>query len=283
MKKIGILIDSSSGITEAEIKDTNIELIPLTIVMNGTTEFDDTKENAKKHDLLKVIDGNGKVTTSLASQGKLENKYSEMLKEYEHIFHIAISEKLSSMKKIAFIVSKDKQFDGRITLVDETVEASTMKYLALALNEKIQAGLEKHDDVINFIKDYNSKTLIMFIPGDIKRLAKSGRGTGILASFLSALNTKVLIAWGAQPKRVGMTRKMDAAIQKAIIYAKDKKMSMDNVIYVKSKALKPMFDKLTKERLIKEKINYVEEELPSVFACHAGVNSLALMFLPKSN
>ncbi|QHX36115.1 fatty acid-binding protein DegV [Spiroplasma sp. TIUS-1] len=281
--KYGILVDSSARILESELVGKNIKTIPLVVIHNKTTEFDDTIENIESHKVYELIENGDDITTSLASPGKLKEFYLEMLKEYDHIIHITISEKLSGMIKTAFMVSKEEEVAGKVSIMDHTTDGNMIKYLAFALDKKIQSGeLTEVADIQNFVTEFSKKSAILFVPGDIKRLAKSGRGGGMMVSILAALNTKIAIHWTVPPKKIGMSRKIDAAVENMLKYAnKIKTITNRDVLFVRSTAMKQTIKSSVIDTLNKHKITFREEDLPTVFACHGGVNFFTLMFVPK--
>jgi fatty acid-binding protein DegV len=100
--KYGILVDSGGIIIDDNaIKNTNIHVIPLHVILGDKTEFLDTPENIKKYDVFTRVSNKEEITTSMASPGELEVKYDEMLKKYDHILHITITPNLSGMKDVA--------------------------------------------------------------------------------------------------------------------------------------------------------------------------------------
>lgn len=281
--KYGILVDSSARILESELVGKNIKSIPLVVIHNKTVEFDDTIENIESHKVYELIENGDDITTSLASPGKLKEFYLDMLKEYDHIIHITISEKLSGMIKTAFMVSKDEEIAGKVSIMDHATDGNMIKYLAFALDKKLQSGeLTEVVDIQKFVTEFSKNSAIMFVPGDIKRLAKSGRGGGVMVSVLAALNTKVAIHWTVPPKKIGMSRKIDGAVESILKYANKIKIAANkDVLFVRSTVLKEKIRTSVVNTLNKNKITFREENLPTVFACHGGVNFFAIMFVPK--
>lgn len=281
--KYGILVDSSAGILQSELIGKDIKLIPLVVIHKKTIEFDDTPENIEKYKVLELIESGDEITTSLASPGKLKELYLEMLKEYDHIIHITISEKLSGMIKTAYMVAKEEEVAGKVTIMEHGTDGNLIKYLAFALEAKLKNNeLPEVADIQKFVTDYSNQSLILFVPGDIKRLAKSGRGGGMMVSILAALNTKLAIHWTTPPKKIGMSRKINAAVENMLKYANKLKLA-DNkkIIITVTPALKPALKSSIIDTLNKHKINFTEEVLPTVFACHGGVNFFTIMFIPK--
>ncbi|WP_338983217.1 DegV family protein [Spiroplasma endosymbiont of Othius punctulatus] len=281
--KYGILVDSSAGILESELVGKAIRSIPLIVIHNRTIEFEDTPENFEKYKVLELIDNNEEITTSLASPGKLKEVYLEMLQEYDHIIHLTISEKLSGMIKTAFLVSKDEDIAGRVSVLEHATDGNMLKYLTFALEEKLKNNeLAEVADIQKWINDWGAKSYLAFVPGDIKRLAKSGRGGGMMVSILAALNTKIAAHWTTTPKKIGMSRKVDAAVENMLKYGnKLKLIANKKVVFVCSSMLKPIMKSTIVDTLNKNKIEFTEEKLPTVFACHGGVNMFCLMFIPK--
>ncbi|KAJ3616596.1 hypothetical protein Zmor_011796 [Zophobas morio] len=192
--KIGILIDTGGAIFgDDSLKSTNIEIIPLHVILEDKTEFLDTPENVKSNDVFARVTNKENITTSMASPGELEVKYDEMLQKYDHIVHLTITPNLSGMKDVALMVTRDEKYENKVTVIDHFTAANGIRYTALKMNEAINDGIESIDE-LQKIADIASKEIFLgLIPGDIAKLNRGGRARGMVVGFLKLIKTQFLI------------------------------------------------------------------------------------------
>ncbi|SYV95350.1 degV-like protein, partial [Mycoplasma putrefaciens] len=195
--KIGLLVDSASTYDASIFKETNIELIPLHIVMPDNTEFLDTNSNVVDNKILERVANGENVKTSQASIGELEQKYQELLKKYDHVVHIPITKNLSSMLQTASLVSQDEKFIDKVTVYQNTdLAAQAISEIALRLDQALKDGsVSTVQQAIEFIDQNKEKVYVSIIPGDLKKLSSGGRATGIITTVLNIFKTKLLIVW----------------------------------------------------------------------------------------
>jgi DegV family protein with EDD domain len=281
--KLGILIDTGGGMFgDDSLKSTNIEIIPLHVILEDKTEFLDTPENIKKHEIFKRVSNKENITTSMASPGELEEKYDEMLKKYDHIIHLTITPNLSGMKDVALMVGRDEKYEGKITVIDHFTAANGIRYTALKMNEAINDGIDSIEEMQKIANIATKEIFLGLIPGDIAKLNRGGRARGMVVGFLKLIKTQFLIRWGEKPKNIALARSIKGIVEKAIeagikMSGKDAK-----VILVKTtntdehKILDP-----ARNALKSHDIEYVEELIPSIYGCHAGTETTGIVMIPK--
>lgn len=281
--KIGILIDSGGSIVNDEsLKSTNIEVIPLHVILENKTEFLDIPENIIENEVFKRVSQKENITTSMASPGELEVKYDEMLKKYDHIVHLTITPNLSGMKDIALMVSRDEKYEGKVTVLDHFTAANGIRYTALKINDAINDGIDEIAE-LQKIADIASKEIFLgLIPGDISKLNRGGRAKGMVVGFLKLIKTQFLIRWGEKPKNIALARSIKGIVEKALDAGFKMSGNDAKVILVRTletddqKILEP-----ARNVLRGRNIEFVEELIPSIYGCHAGTNTTGIVMVPK--
>lgn len=274
-------MDSSSGLTDELIKGTNISYIPLHIIINGEIDFLDTKKEHEKHDTYKIIADKGAVTTSQASPGELIEKYQEMLEKYDHVIHLSISPNLSGMYQTAVMVSNDDEFKGKVTVFEHYLAANVLKELALKMNQMTQNENLTIEDYKKEVNIWSKKSCSIVIPGDLDRLASGGRAKSVLISILKMLKTKVAIQWGEKPKKVGMGRTVASLYDKVVKAVKSTAGADCKLIFVYSPATSEKLIEQIRNKMNEVNISYTEEQIPSPFTCHAGVETVGFLAIDK--
>lgn len=279
--KIGILVDSSSGLSEEKVVNTNISVIPLHIILDGGEEYLDTPQNNDKHKTFEFIHNGNKVSTSQASPGEIENKFNEMLKKYDHVVVLTISENLSSMQATTLMVANNDEFKSKISIIKHCLAADAIGELALKFNEMTANTNLTVEVYQNTADEWMQKAASIIIPGDLSRLAKGGRAKALLISILKMLKTKVAILWGWKPTKIAMGRtytslldKIKSTIEK--ICGKDPKF-----IFSSTNLTSPKIIEAISEKLKEFGIKFEKRIIPSPFVCHAGTESIAFIAINK--
>ncbi|QGS52316.1 DegV family protein [Spiroplasma tabanidicola] len=279
--KIGILVDSSTGLEPDKIANTNIEVIPLHIIIKNTQDILDTKEQRDLNNVYEQIHNGVNVTTSQASPGELILKYEEMLKKYDHIIHLPIPTNLSGMAQTAVMTSKDEEFLGKVTVVDHYLAANLLGRLALILNDMTKDESLEIKDYLEKIKLWEDNSLIYLIPSDLKKLAKGGRAQSLLLSVLKFLKQKIAIQWGLKPKKAAMGRTIGSIIDKLLDNIKEKFKNAYKIILVRTELISEKFLNQIKSKFEELKIDYDDEIIPTPFPCHAGLETVGFLIYDK--
>ena len=103
MKKIAIVTDSNSGITQEMGKSMGIYVIPMPFFIDGELFLEDI--TLTQEEFYKRLGDNSDISTSQPSPGEVMECWDELLKEYDEIVHIPMSSGLSSTCHAAQSVS----------------------------------------------------------------------------------------------------------------------------------------------------------------------------------
>ncbi|QBQ08081.1 fatty acid-binding protein DegV [Spiroplasma gladiatoris] len=280
--KIGILVDSSTGLEPSKLTNTNIEVIPLHIIINSENDILDVKEQREKNKIYEQIQNGVNVTTSQASPGELIVKYEEMLMKYDHIIHLPIPSNLSGMAQTAVMVSKDEEFLGKVTVVNHFLAANLLGRLVFQLNEMTKNENLTIEQYLEKIDDWSKKSVIYLIPSDLKKLAKGGRAQSLLLSVLKLLKQKIAIQWGEKPKKVAMGRTIASIIDKLLDNINTNFSKEIKLIFVHTEIISNKFLTQIKEKLELIKIDYDDEIIPTPFPCHSGLDTIGFLIYEKS-
>ena len=94
MKKIAIVTDSNSGITQEMGKTMGIHVIPMPFFIDGELFLEDI--TLTQEEFYKRLGEDSDISTSQPSPGEVMECWDELLKEYDEIVHIPMSSGLSS-------------------------------------------------------------------------------------------------------------------------------------------------------------------------------------------
>ena len=114
MKKIAIVTDSNSGITQEMGKTMGIHVIPMPFFIDGELFLEDI--TLTQEEFYKRLGEDSDISTSQPSPGEVMECWDELLKEYDEIVHIPMSSGLSSTCHAAQSLSQE--YEGKVCVVD---------------------------------------------------------------------------------------------------------------------------------------------------------------------
>ncbi|MBP5659821.1 MAG: DegV family EDD domain-containing protein, partial [Lachnospiraceae bacterium] len=132
-KKIAVITDSNSGITQSESKELGITVIPMPFMIDGVEYFEDI--TLSQEEFYEKLMGDCTISTSQPSPEVILNCWDETLKEYDEIVYIPMSSGLSGSYQTARMLAED--YDGRVQAVNNqrisvTTRQSVMDAIKLA-------------------------------------------------------------------------------------------------------------------------------------------------------
>ena len=134
-KKVAVVTDSNSGITQAQAKELGIQVVPTPFFINEELYLEDI--SLTRDAFFEKLDENAEISTSQPAPGDLIDTWEALLEEYDEIVHIPLSSSLSSSCDTAMMLSAD--YDERVQVVNNqrvSVMQKSSVLDALALAEK---------------------------------------------------------------------------------------------------------------------------------------------------
>ena len=188
MRKVAIMTDSNSGITQQEGKEMGIAVLPMPFIMDGETYFEDI--TLTQNDFYERLVGDCDISTSQPSPESVTNMFDALLKEYDEVVHIPMSSGLSGSCQTAYMLAQD--YDGKVYVVNNqrisvTQRQSVLDALLLAENGKSGAQIK---DILEEDK-FNSSIYIML--DTLYYLKKGGRITPAAAALGTILKLKPVL------------------------------------------------------------------------------------------
>ena len=144
MKKVAIMTDSNSGITQSEGKALGIFVLPMPFNFSDETFLEDI--NLTQEEFYQKLDDGADISTSQPSPEDVINLWDQLLKDYDQIVHIPMSSGLSSSCDTATMLSAD--YDGKVFVVNNqrisvTLRQSVMEAITMAKKGYDAAQIKK--------------------------------------------------------------------------------------------------------------------------------------------
>lgn len=184
MKKIGIITDSHSSITQEEAKKLGVTVLPMPFYIEEECYYEDV--TLTRDDFFKHLEDGKKVSTSQPSPEDVMEAWREGLKEYEKLLYIPISSGLSGGCMTAQGLAEKSEFKDKVLVVDNG-RVSTPAHCAIidALN-MIEKGCSA-EEIKNTLEEYKDKETIYLAVKTLEYLKKGGRLSPVAALIGTAL------------------------------------------------------------------------------------------------
>ena len=284
-KRVAIITDSNSGITQAEAKELGIRVLPMPFMINEETFFEDI--TLTQDEFYEKLESGADVVTSQPSPEAVMELWREVLKEYDEIVHIPMSSGLSGSCQSAIMLSED--FDGKVHVVNNQRISVTQRQSALDAMMLAEEGMSAAEIKDFLEKDkFNSSIYIML--DTLYYLKKGGRITPAAAAIGTILRLKPVLQ--IQGEKLDAFAKARTSNQGKTIMINAIRSDMENrfggaradniwleVAYSKDLAAAQQFA----EELLKEfpGFDIVINPLSLSVACHIGPGSLAVACCKK--
>lgn len=286
MRKIAVVTDSNSGITQNQAKELGLYVIPMPFFINEIEFFEDI--TLTQEEFYQKLAEDADISTSQPSPESVLGLWDELLKEYDEIVHIPMSSGLSGSCQTALMLADD--YDGKVQVVNNQRISVTLRESCIDALKLIEAGKSAKEikDILEEDK-FNSSIYIML--DTLYYLKKGGRITPAAAALGTLLKLKPVLQ--IQGEKLDAFAKARTSNQGRSIMINAVKNDIEN----RFGGLKPeevtimlayTFDREIAENYKKE----VEEALPGYevalinplslsVACHIGPGALGITCTKK--
>lgn len=189
MSRIIIVTDSTADLTEQEIQDFNIHVVPLNITIQEEHYLDGetiTKEEFKN----KMIASSELPMTAQPSIGRFVELYDELGKDGSQIISIhlmnSISGTVNAARQAADIT------ESTVTVVDSDF---TSRSMGIIVREAANAAKEgkSAEEVLAVIESTRQRTKLYLTVLNLDNLIKGGRISRVMGAFSNLLNIKLFL------------------------------------------------------------------------------------------
>ena len=190
MKKIAIMTDSNSGITQKEAAGLGISVLPMPFMINDATYFEDI--NLTQDRFYEFLENDAVVSTSQPSPDSLIHMFHKLLAEYDEVVHIPMSSGLSGSCQTACMLAQEPEFEGKVFVVNNQRISVTQTQSVLDAVELAKKGYDGAQIKKILEEDkFNSSIYIML--DTLFYLKKGGRITPAAAALGTLLKLKPVL------------------------------------------------------------------------------------------
>ena len=187
-KKIAIVTDSNSGITQSEAAEWGITVLPMPFYINEQLYLEGiTLDQEQFYEMLK---NDYNISTSQPSPADVMETWEKLLKEHDQVVHIPMSSGLSNSCQTAFVLARE--FNDRVQVVDNQRISVTQRQAVLDAIELKNAGRDALQ-IKEVLEAEKGESSVYITLETLKYLRKGGRITPAAATLGTVLNIKPVL------------------------------------------------------------------------------------------
>ena len=189
MSKVYIVTDSTADLTEEEVKQFEISIVPMNISIDDENYIDGvtiTKEEFKE----KMIASAELPKTAQPSIGRFVEVYDELGKNGDSVISIqmmsSISGTVDAARQAADIT------ETNVTVVDSDFTSRSMGMIVKEAAKAAQDG-KTVEEILEIIEDAKKRTTLYLTVVNLDNLIKGGRISQLMGMFSNLLNIKLFL------------------------------------------------------------------------------------------
>ncbi len=287
MKTI-IVTDSTCDLPLSYIEDNQIELLGLTVSIQGKETIDDLGKTVPYKDFYDLLRDGEKATTSQVNTHRFTKVFLDHAKAGHAIIYIGFSSALSGTYNSACFAREEvlEQYpDADITVIDTLAASCGEGLLVYYACEMLKNGKSK-DEIVQWIEDHKLKVVQLFTVADIDHLKRGGRISGTTTAVRSTLSVKPILYVNDQGQLIpyDKARGLKKAIRALVGKLKEHiKNPQDQTIFISHgdclEDATDLADTIRKEISVKD---IVISTIGTTVGSHTGPGTLALFFLGET-
>ena len=187
-KKIAIVTDSNSGITQSQAKEVGIHVLPMPFMINNEIFYEDITLTQEEF-YIRLAEG-ADVVTSQPTPDSVMKLWDSLLKDYDEVVHIPMSSGLSGSCESAMMLAQD--YDGKVQVVNNQRISVTQRQSALDALELVNRGMDAKQ-IKDFLEEDKFNSSIYIMLDTLYYLKKGGRITPAAAALGTILKLKPVL------------------------------------------------------------------------------------------
>lgn len=194
---IKIVSDSSTLYTQSEGRNKNIEIVPLSVIIDGKSYVENEEINTDK--LIELINEGGHIATS--SQPAVGDVINVFNKYDCDIINISMADGLSGTYNSACAAKNICDNPDRIEVVNSKTLCVPQRYLVDLAVKLVEEGKTK-DEILTELNREIETSKSFLIPKDFDYLVRGGRLSSIAGGIASIIKLVPVVALSEDSKRL---------------------------------------------------------------------------------
>lgn len=190
MKKIAIVTDSNSGITQLEAKEMGIYVVPMPFMIDGEVYYEDVDLN--QEEFYKKLETDAEISTSQPSPESIMKLWDEILETYDEIVHIPMSSGLSGSYQTAVMLADQDSYENKVFVVNNQRISVTQRTSVDDAIELVKRG-KSAKEIMEILEEDKFNSTIYIMLDTLYYLKKGGRITPAAAALGTLLRLKPVL------------------------------------------------------------------------------------------
>lgn len=189
MSRVYIVTDSTADLTEEEVKNLEISIVPMNISFADQNYIDGvtiTKEEFRE----KMIASEELPKTAQPSIGRFVEVYDDLGKNGDKVISIQLMKSISGTVDAARQAADITETD--VTVVDSDFTSRSMGMIVKEAAKAAQQG-KTVEDILEIINDAKKRTTLYLTVVHLDNLIKGGRISQLMGMFSNLLNIKLFL------------------------------------------------------------------------------------------
>ncbi len=223
MSKIGIVTDTTSCLPPELVKEYDIRIMPVGLVIGGKHYQDTDLTNEEFWQLFYAA--NGSTSTTAVSPGDFASVFEELSKSCDSIVCIVVSKALSATFTAATQgkeLVREKNPEIKIEIVDSRTSAGALGFVVIETARAARAG-KSFNEVVQVANDMIPRVKFVTAMDTLKYLIKSGRApkTAVIGDLLGVKPIIGMVSNTGLVENLGRVRGKQKALAKIVELARE--------------------------------------------------------------
>lgn len=282
--KVRIVADSTCDLSPALIKEFNITIVPLCVIMDDKSYYDGIEVTSDE--MYRWADEN-KTTpkTAAITFDKTQELLKPLMDDGSDIIFFGISEDMSTTCQVARMVGDDAEY-GRLFVIN-SMSLSTGIGLQVIRAAKLASIGKTAEEIVEIINDDRPKVRASFIVDTLTYLARGGRCKSVVALVGNAikLHPQIVVRDG----KMLVDRKYRGKLGSVLLkYAKDLEAELleadPDVVFITHSGVEDELINPVKDYLLSLGVfNRIEvTRAGGVISSHCGPGTLGILYYMKN-
>lgn len=188
MKKVAIITDSNSGITQEAAEKMGVYVLPMPFYIEGELFLEGI--TLSQEEFYEKLKSDADISTSQPTPADVLELWDKVLKDYDQIVHIPMSSGLSASCETALALSRD--YEGKVFVVNNQRISVTQRQSVLDAKVLADRGMDGAR-IREILEDMKLDASIYITLETLKYLKKGGRVTPAAAALGTILNLKPVL------------------------------------------------------------------------------------------
>lgn len=280
MKNFAIITDSAAGLQESFIKEHDIKVLPMTVIIDGKAYRDGV--DIKTEEIYELLKESGEgAKTSQPSQGEFIEVYKEIQADdkYDGILAIHASSELTGTYQNS--LSASNEIEKPAVVIDSRLGSYPMKQM---LHRAVygRTNGEEIEMIQKDIEEIIQNGQLFLLPHSFSQLKKSGRVSASQSMLATLLQVQLKLKFDDGKivigEKVRTKKKMIASVLDSIeSHVKEDAVKTLSIVYAGKEHLISEWQKRIEEHL--PHLNLIFEPLVPVAGVHVGYGTIGFGFI----